>query len=100
MDAPPTANLTDDTLAVGELHYLAENHDTEWGRDNCLKWRQRVASIIPADQRTTPVPRRIRDPMLKSIACRLRDGTLHLVTPVWGCRGCTVGSEFIYDGGT
>jgi hypothetical protein len=28
--------------------------------------------------------------------CRLRDGTLHLVTPVWGCRGCTVGSNFIF----
>jgi hypothetical protein len=55
MDAPQTTSL-DDKLAFGELHYLAGNHTTEWGRENCFKWCQRVASIIPADQRTTPVP--------------------------------------------
>lgn len=56
MDAPPTASQ-DDTLAIGELHYLAGNHHTEWGRDNCLKWRQCVASLIPAEQRSAPVPK-------------------------------------------
>lgn len=58
MDAPPTSRATsqDDTLAFGELHYLAGNHTTEWGRENCFKWCQRVASLIPADQRTKPVP--------------------------------------------
>jgi ribonuclease HI len=60
MDAPPTASQ-DDTLAIGELHYLAGNHHTEWGRDNCLKWRQRVASLIPAEQRSAPVPKQRGD---------------------------------------
>jgi hypothetical protein len=47
MDAPPTANLTDDTLAFGELHYLAGNHDTEWGRDNCLRGAASHAQPAP-----------------------------------------------------
>mgnify|MGYP003329955097 CR=1 FL=1 len=29
---------------------------TELGRDNCFAWRQRVASLILADQRSSPMP--------------------------------------------
>jgi hypothetical protein len=52
-----TANYSpDDTLVFDALHYLVGNHVTEWFRDNCFVWRQRVASLIPADQRSAPVP--------------------------------------------
>jgi hypothetical protein len=47
MDAPPTASQ-DDTLAIGELHYLAGNHHTEWGRDNCLQPQQPSGATLYA----------------------------------------------------
>ena len=60
MDAPQTTSQ-DNKLAFGELNRLAGNHTTKWGRENCFKWRQSVALLIPAGQRTTPVPQYYSD---------------------------------------
>ena len=54
MDAP-------EHTTISELIHLAGSHSTDEGEEAIFRWRQRVAEIIPEDQRTKSIPQRRTD---------------------------------------